>query len=322
MKAKLSLFRGGVGTVVLAVAFTAAPVSGASAPSRDDSPGKRPYHCTTRTGGGDFNYPGAAASTTYDKWFGRGPHVPHLRTHIPQGLAYWPKKGWFLLTATSDGDDQARIIAIKRKSGKHVGTVQIAAGHVGGIAVARGFAYVADTTGDDAVRRYRLSKLAKKIHKPGKPFLRKKSIKAVDAASFVAIHDGKLWVGKFNEDNYARMYSYHLRRHGSIGRKTGRVSIPRKTQGLVVTDKYFFFSTSFDRNNRSNLYVQRRSNRKVRCFRAPSMSEGIAKAGKRMFVAYESGASEYANDGDKPDNIIKRLHQAPIGKLKNLELNS
>lgn len=308
--------------VVLALAASAAPVPSTSAPARDESPGTRPYHCTTRTGGGVYDYPGPAASTTYDKRFGPGPRIPHLRTHVPQGLAYWAKKRWFLVSAYADGNDQSLIIAISRRSGKTVGSVRIAEGHVGGIAVGRGFAYVADShSGVGTVRRYRLSTLAKKVHERGMPFLRMKSIRRVKASSFVAVHGRSLWVGKFNEDDYGRMYRYRLHRNGHIGHKKASVSIPRKTQGVAVTGEFFYFSTSYGQEYRSNIYVQRRSDKKTRCFRAPSMSEGVTRAGRRIYVAYESGARKYT-DGVDPRNVIKRLHRAPVSSLKSLKLSS
>src|SRR5262245_19686316 len=37
------------------------------------------------------DYPGPAASQTYDARFARSHSVPHLSSHVPQGLATWPK---------------------------------------------------------------------------------------------------------------------------------------------------------------------------------------------------------------------------------------
>jgi hypothetical protein len=101
--------------------------------------------------------------------------------------------------------------------------------------------------------------------------------------------------------------------------------VPRKTQGLVVTEDLFIYSTSHGRNNRSNIYVVRRGEgssdldtARMFCFRSPSMSEGLTVYGNDIYVAYESGAAYYSQASDKPDNIIEDLHKAPLSKLESL----
>jgi hypothetical protein len=311
-----------VGIAATVAAMIAAPAVGSPAMPPDDTPGKPPYHCDTRMGGGDFDYPGPSASRIYDRRFGSGPQLRHLGTHVPQGLAYWPDKDWFLVTAYAADGGRSLITALDRATGDQVGSVRISAGHVGGIGIGRGYAYVANQRPSVAnVRRYGLAALARKLRRPGEPFVAAKDGERVRAASFATVRGSGLWVGRFDEDGYGRMYRYHLGRRGGIGNVTTSKRVPRKTQGVAVTGEYFFFSTSLGRDKRSNLYVQRRSSGKVRCFRAPSMSEGIATAGRRIYVAYESGARVYASDPDTR-NPIKRLHDARRSDLTELSLTS
>ncbi len=97
-----------------------------------------------------------------------------------------------------------------------------------------------------------------------------------------------------------------------------------KTQGLAVLEDYFVYSTSYGRTNRSNLYVVRRGYTQLdeankddmlKCFRAPTMSEGVTLSQGKIYVVYESGAAKYANGTPKPDRIIKHLHVASKSDL-------
>ncbi|TDD41611.1 hypothetical protein E1288_31820 [Saccharopolyspora elongata] len=51
----------------------------------------------------------------------------------------------------------------------------------------------------------------------------------------------------------------------------------------------------------------------AKCFRAPSMSEGMTTFGGLAVLLYESGADDYAKP--KPRNVIKHLHVATIATL-------
>ena len=128
--------------------------------------------------------------------------------------------------------------------------------------------------------------------------------------------------------------SYKVDKDGRLTQVPGLWQVPIKTQGLVVTQDFFIYSTSHDRDKRSNLYVVRRGEdehelEKARlfCFRSPSMSEGIAVYGDNVYVTYESGAAIFnPKEGpgpgpDKPNlprNIIKNLHRAPLASLVEL----
>jgi hypothetical protein len=77
-------------------------------------------------------------------------------------------------------------------------------------------------------------------------------------------------------------------------------------------------------HNRSNLYVVGRgyqhldnahADGKLRCFRAPTMTEGVTASQGKIYLAFESGAAKYADSDDKPDRIIRNLHAAQRSDL-------
>ena len=130
------------------------------------------------------------------------------------------------------------------------------------------------------------------------------------------------------------MQAFKVTKGGQLEQVPGLWQVPIKTQGLVVTKDVFIYSTSHDRDKRSNLYVVRRGKDKTElekarlfCFRSPSMSEGIAVYDDNVYVAYESGAAIF-NPTDAPGpgpgkpnvprNIIKNLHRAPLASLAEL----
>jgi hypothetical protein len=286
-------------------------------------------------------YHGKSASRVYDDLFKKsGWRIPHLKTHVPQGLATW--SNWeaeddlLLISAYSPKGKEALIIGIQASSGVEVGAAKIAPQHAGGIAVfeQQGWVFVGEQldpssptrTGESqgAVRKYALPALKTALRTNGKldavgdPVL-------LDAASFLTSHgpSDTLWAGKFEESTRGRMHAYKVSAAGELSRLPGTWEVPRKTQGLVVTADLFLFSTSFGRENRSNIYVVRRGEHKLdhaplRCFRAPSMAEGLAVYGKSVYLLYESGAHAYSMDENKPRNIISSLHHVPLASLEAL----
>lgn len=278
------------------------------------------------------DYPGRSASRTYDDVFEPSHAVPHLASHVPQGLATW--SGWsgdddlLLVSSYSPNDNkQAFIIGLNAKTGKHVGTARVGASHVGGIAVFedRGWAYV--SSGHKfRVRKYALDALRLAIARSEYLEQEGDDIK-VFGASFLSSHgpSGTLWAGRFDRDARDYMHCYEVAPDGSLEARDGVWQVPRATQGLAVTDDLFIYSCSYGRNERSRIYVVRRGNgstdlAKARRagFFAPSMSEGMTVCGADLYVAYESGAREYRKGPDKPRNVIGRLHKAPLASLRKL----
>jgi hypothetical protein len=291
-------------------------------------------------------YQGESASHVYDDLFKKSNvRITDLKEHVPQGLATW--SNWeanddLLLISAYDSNhptsEPALIIGIQASSGVKVGAAKIEPSHAGGIAVfeKQGWVFVGEQsksadptrTGktQGIVRKYALKDLKtairnnSKLDSVGDPVF-------VDAASFLTSHgpSDTLWAGKFEDSKRGNMHAYKVSAEGKLSRLPGAWEAPRKTQGLVVTEDLFIFSTSLGRENRSNIYVVRRGtgehdldNARLDCFRAPSMSEGMAIYGKNVYLVYESAANEYNKpDKPKPRNFIPFLHYAPLSSLED-----
>ncbi|MFE0026636.1 hypothetical protein [Amycolatopsis sp. NPDC059021] len=302
------------GAVVLATATAAVATPAADAPAEAIT-------CDSKASGKDGPfYNGPSASYAYDKRFGLGPSVPGLDTHTPQGIAAW--NNWdgandlLLVSSYQDGKD-AHLIGIDPKSGKHIGTVAIAESHVGGIAVVRDWAFVQGA--GSTIRKYKLSELKTAMKAGGVPYLKQDGeARKVYAASFISSYGNDLYAGKFNDKGRDKMYRYTVNADGSLTTQDGAYEVPMKTQGLMVTKDHFVYSTSYGNDNRSNLYVVNAGARDLdkgspRCFRSPSMSEGIAAYGGYAYVVYESGSAKYMKE--HPRNVIQNLHKGKISTL-------
>ncbi|RRO13728.1 hypothetical protein EIL87_22340 [Saccharopolyspora rhizosphaerae] len=269
-------------------------------------------------------YDGLSAGYTYDEKFSAGPGIPGLPEHTPQGLAGWNDwdgSGNDLLLVTAYGKDgnNAKIYGVDPKSGKTVGDVEIAETHASGIGISRGWAFVTGRNtadGNYSIRKYELSKLADALKAEGSPYLKQTgTAREVYGASFLAGDGNTLYAGKYSRDGREKMYAYSVAANGDL--TTGKsYEIPKGTQGLMVTGDKFVYSTSLSRDVRSNLYVIDKGATDIdipstRCFRSPSMSEGIDDVGGTAYVLYESGSYQY------PDarNVIQDMHKAPLSGL-------
>ncbi|WP_214401057.1 hypothetical protein [Pseudonocardia lacus] len=294
----------------------------------------QPITCDDTVTGQADGYPGPRASDTYDNLFDTSWHVPGLATHIPQGTATW--SNWdgeddLILVAGYDaaGKTPSVINGIDARTGENVGHAKIEYSHVGGIAVfeRQGWAYVSGPQ-ERTVRKYSLAALKEAITSTEEGLLRPEGAdQTVHGSSFLTSHgpSDTLWAGQFLDDTRSHMASYTVGDDGELEQRPGVWEVPRKTQGLVVTEDLFIYSTSHGRNNRSNIYVVRRGEgssqldtARLGCFRAPSMSEGLTVYGDDVYVAFESGADYYSQAPDKPDNVITELHEAPLALLDRI----
>lgn len=254
-----------------------------------------------------------------------------LDAYVPQGLTTWnnyygPGHDLLLMSAYNGaGDDRRAILqGIDQRDGSLTHRVVINTGHAGGVAVHGGYVYVSGSN-NDVVRKYDAQAVASRLRTGSGGALDGTVAGNVYGSSFLAVHDGTLFAGKFNNQGRDKMGRYPIRADGNLADRTGAwIEVPTKTQGLAVSDSHFVYSTSEGRNNRSNLYVVARGygdldvadrEGKLRCFRAPTMTEGITFSAGKAYLVYESGAAKYAEDDDKPDRIIKRLHVAGRGEL-------
>jgi hypothetical protein len=279
--------------------------------------------CSTATGGKPF-YDGPSASKVYDARFSASAAIPYLGSYTPQGVGTWwnwsGSKNLLLVTAYRKGSNSL-IIGIDPATNKTVGSVAIAPTHGGGITTVYGWAFVQGST--NGIRKYRLSDLRAAMKKSGRPYVKAVgSERKVYGASFLTSYGDSLWAGRFNDKGRDKMYQYKISSSGKLTTINKAWEVPTKTQGLLVTKTHFVFSTSYGRNKRSNLYVVRRGQpdldkAKAKCFRAPSMSEGITEFGGRAYLVFESGSYLYRSD-PKTLNVIPRLHKATISSLTKL----
>ncbi len=251
-----------------------------------------------------------------------------LANYVPQGLTTW--RNYFgtghdllLMSAYAANDGRAILQGVDQRDGSLTHRAVINTGHAGGVAVHGGYVYVSGPS--NTVRKYEASAVASRLRTGQGDALDGTSAGDVYGAGFLAIDGDTLFAGRFSETGREWMGKYTIRADGNLSAQVGNlVQVPSKTQGLLVLNDHFVFSSSWGRNNRSNLYVVGRGYRyldsaneagQLRCFRAPTMTEGVTASQGKIYLSYESGAAKYANADDKPDRIIRNLHVATRSDL-------
>jgi hypothetical protein len=272
-------------------------------------------------------YSGPSASSRYDSKFAAGPAAvpqPVLDTYVPQGLATWGNwdgtgANLIVYTAYAENSTRALVQGINPATGARTRAAYIPYSHVGGIAFSNGFAWIA---GGGKLSSYSIPALRGAFKGTSGASIQPRWTRSnVYGTSFLAASSGYLFAGRFNDRTRDIMHRYRIEATGTLTMIAGSIQVPMKTQGLAITSTHYFFSTSYGEPNRSNLYVVRRGytidSTRASCFRAPSMSEGLAIYNGRLYVLYESGAHLYLV-GTDPLNVIKRLHSAPLSVLTPL----
>ncbi len=287
-----------------------------------------------QSGSGAF-YPGDAASETYEDTFVKGFAIPHLSTHVPQGITFWKNwngKGQNVLIMSmyrkvDDVEKNSYLVAFDASNGKHLGTVEVAGGHLGGIAIAGKYLFGQDADKKaptkEPVRRYKLTKLADKLKEAIKdderPYLgRESGLQTIAGAGFMVAYEGRVWAGHFNNFENDKMYEYKVSSTGKLTVTGSSWEIPRRTQGVLVTSDRFIFSVS-DGNNQGKIVVAERkhklSDADQRCFVAPSMGENMARNGNEVFLVFEGASYKYPN----AENRIKDVHVGDLTDLRKLD---
>jgi hypothetical protein len=289
------------------------------------TPASAAITCDTATSGGSTFYDGPSASYKYDARFSNSASIPNLSTHTPQGAGTWYNwdgsgKNLVLIASYRDGAD-SQIYGIDPSTGSTVGVVAIAESHVGGITVSKGWAFVSGQ--GSSIRKYRLTELRDALKATGTPYLTQVgTARDVAASSFMGSYGDSLFSGSFNADGRGTMYEYKIADDGTLTTVAGAWEVPTKTQGLTVTANHFIYSTSYGRENRSNIYVVKRGQKDLdaaalSCFRAPSMTEGITELSGTAYLVYESASYLYGSD-PATLNVIPRMHKASISSLTSL----
>lgn len=303
-------------TILLAVLTTA--VTGVAGPS----PAQAAISCAADSSNGSTWYDGPSAGYVYDPpFYPTNYYLTWLGTHTPQGVATWPNwngTGSDLLLVTSYRDDDYTYLqSINPATGANLPGLQLAGFHAGGIAVVGGWVYISAGT---EIRRYRTSALRAALESGG-GYVVMEDYQYVEAASFLGSYGGYVFAGKFDSAARGWMHQYRVESDGSLTRVGSGWQVPTKTQGVIVTGTHFVFSTSYGRQNRSNIYSVRRGtytdnldNATLYCFRAPSMSEGMTQWNGSAYVVYESASHLYASD-PTTRNVIPNMHRVSMSWL-------
>lgn len=312
----------------------AAPATSTIAPPR--ASGRRqpiaeaPRCNATQRPGTKARYEGRSASKVYDRLFRPGPRVPHLAGWVPQGLATW--QNWngrghtLLLLGMYRRSSHSYLVGVDPRTGRHVGTVRAKAAHFGALGVDNGWLIAQDNLSGGgsapAVRRYKLATLRKQMSRAiqtgDKPFVAAHgSPQRLYGASFMAVHDGSMWIGRYAKKKPARMYRYTVAPSGSLRAVEGPWPVPSRTQGVLVTDRHFVFTASAGGKRGTMTVVKRSAPAKpVACLWTPSLPQTMTQVAGRVYTAYESGAAKFAVPGVL--NRIAKLHTGLIDSLTRL----
>ncbi|WP_168702078.1 hypothetical protein [Gordonia paraffinivorans] len=291
-------------------------------------------------------YHGESASYLYDRRFREGPILSkeQLGRYTPQAIAYW--KDWddsgrdalLIATYVSGGaDDRAKIIAVDANTPHRLlGWVMVdkrSAGemptHAGGMAIGGGHLFLSGPQESNSIRHYALADVRNALQQKGS-ISPKGADRKVHGQAFMTVDGNKLYAGRFNLGSRDWMHRYTIKDDGRLetdpkpgGNGKMRYEVPKGTQGVAKAGNTMFFSTSLGRNVRSNFYATDAGETNLdkarpRCFRGPSMSQGIAidAARNRLFLNYESGSHKFDDRaGDPARNIIRG---ANIAKLEDV----
>lgn len=274
-------------------------------------------------------YPGPSTSVLYDTTFGSGPALPDLDEYTPQGLAAWPN--WdgaghsLLLVAAYQLGHHSRLYGIDPTTGKVLGTVRIAASHLGGIAIAGDWLFTQANSAlmlPEGVNKFPLADLRAKLLAPGKPIMSPVGDpQTIYSADFMTSYGGDVWAGQYNIAAPDKMFRYAVYPDGTLAPVGDAWQVPARTQGALVTEDKFVFVAS-DSSPRGRMWVVRRGEPDLAkatgtCFRNPDLGQGMAILDGKAFVSYESGSRPFAKKKSTP-NKIRNLHQTTLDALNGL----
>jgi hypothetical protein len=249
-----------------------------------------------------------SAGTAAQPTFADGPPILYVgdgSDWVPQGLGYDPATDQLLTTyySSPDGEpdrDAGIMLSIQdRATGDEVISALLAGpDHAGGVAIDGDHVWVASSDG------YVYLYSRKDIESARRSAVAPQTRFPVPASAYLTVHDGRLYVGSFDQDDPGSVYSLPL---GADGEPSGppvfEATAPPRSQGLAVTDDGLVFSTSYGRDKPSEL-ISISNTGEVRHLTAPNMSEGIVIVNGQLYTVYESGATAYQYDGNHPSHHI------------------
>ncbi len=285
--------------------------------------------------------------TSYDGHNGRVDLcIPGLSKNdkmVPQGLAYYPTKDWFLISSYSSAEPQSGsvIFALNASNGRLQTVFKLKntdgstyKGHAGGIGVSNNNLYM--TISGSKIGYIPLSEL-------NCPVGTSKTLQISDTidlsdylggtkASYLTVNNNVLCTGNFyhTTDDYntpaspkanSVVLTFDLQGNSSANEwKTLKESLTpstyylpntvSKVQSAIIVDNDMYISSSYGRRNDSTIYVVDLSNNSttiskdnVKGYTAMPMTEGLTTKNGEVFFLTESAAYEYLNKD--PLNVSK-----------------
>lgn len=241
-----------------------------------------------------------------------GPLIPNTlatgddRGLIPQGLAYDPRTGTYVMSYyTADGT--ATLALVDSVTGQEIGDVNLGGSasaanpdgpsHAGGVSVNGDQVIVVDK---GRVYTYSMSDIR---DQEAGGTVRPSNVQGVTGGSYSAVHDGLLYLGDYEA---SKLYAYEQDAFGDwqpVRDSSGNAEVidtPDKTQGVVVRDGEFVFSTSPNRFDEGSLIAQdRTTGDRSDPYTLPNMAEGVVEVDGQLVTTYESTAEKYDNDGSR-----------------------
>lgn len=243
-----------------------------------------------------------------------GPLIPNTlatgddRGLVPQGLGYDPRTGTYVMTYY-DADGRSTLALVDSVTGQEIGDVDLGGlpdpyadepppgpSHAGGVSVLGDDVIVVDK---GKVYTYSMSDIR---GQQGGGTVDAAQVQDVPSGgSYSAVHDGLLYLGDYEAD---KLYVYEKGPTGTwrpVLDANGEPEVhdtPDRSQGLVVRDGEFVFSTSPNRFDEGTLVAQDRSTgERSDPYSLPNMAEGVVEVDGNLVTTYESTADTYSDDG-------------------------
>ena len=243
-----------------------------------------------------------------------GPLIPNTlatgddRGLIPQGLAYDPRTGTYVMSYYTSADTST-LALVDSITGQEIGDVDLMGihdpyadqappgpRHAGGVSEQGDDVIVVDK---GKVFTYSMSEI--RAQQAGGTVHATAVQDVPSGGSYSAVHAGRLYLGDYQA---AELYVYERGPSGAwqpVLGDDGKPEVhetPDKAQGVVVRDGEFVFSTSPNRFDDGSLVVQdRETGEREPPYSLPNMVEGVVQVDGTLVTTYESTAGTYSHDG-------------------------
>lgn len=144
----------------------------------------------------------------------------------------------------------------------------------------------------------------------------------IDTASLITYHDGKMWVGKFNEKEDSYLYDYTINEDGSLTRGSITYTLPKKLQGVSFFEArgktWMLAACSYGRTNTSTVYIYEiNNNEPTKTFEYvfPPMAEEVDVHDGTVYIIFESSATEYSTKESRCPTPVDRISALDTDKL-------